>query len=470
MRSIASTFVLVLAPALAAAADNDWTTYRGNPQRTGNTDGVAGPTAPKVLWSFKSQEHFVASPLPLGDRVVFSSVGAFNVAAVRAFATDPVAQRVAWTKTAPYLKLPVVSTPAVADGKLIFGDGMHQTDGAVLHCVSAEKGRPFWQLAVPGSLVHLEGSPTVADSRVYLGGGDAGVFCVDLSRLTLDGKELTPPAIQKLLDAKWAELQAQYEKDKKEKPEFAVPPSEDQLPKPAPVKLWEQGKGRWHVDAPVAVADGLVMAASAFLDKEMVGDRALLALDAKTGTVKWRVPLKINPWGGPSVSGKTVVVCGSTVSMDPTRLKGVKGDVAAYDLATGQEKWRKEVPGGILACAALTPDLAVVTATDGKVRAFGLADGERRWIYDAKTAFFAPVALSKEVAYAADLKGAIHAINLADGTAKWTLDLGTDESVRSPGMIYGGPVLHGGRLFVATCNLDGAFAHQPTVVACIGDK
>ena len=104
------------------------------------------------------------------------------------------------------------------------------------------------------------------------------------------------------------------------------------------------------------------------------------------------------------------------------------------------------------------------------MRAYGLADGEPRWNYDAKTPFFAPVALGKDVVYAGDLKGAVHALNLADGTAKWTLDLGTDPAVKAPGMIYGGPVLHGGRLFVATCNLEGAFARQPTVVVCIGDK
>jgi glucose dehydrogenase len=348
---------------------------------------------------------------------------------------------------------------------------MHQTDGAILHCLRTEKGQAVWQLAVPGALVHLEGSPTVADGRVYLGGGDAGVLCVDLNRLSLDGKEMSAAEIQKVRDAKWAELQAVYEKEKKEKPEFAMPPTEDQLPRPSPVVLWEYGKGKLHVDAPVAVTDGLVLVASAFLDKEMVGDRALIALDAKTGALKWRTPLKINPWGGPSVTGKTVVVSGSTVSMDLSKLKGAKGDVAAYDLSTGQEKWRKEIAtGGILSCAALTADSAIVTATDGRVRAFNLADGERRWIYDAKTPFFAPVALDKDVAYAGDLKGTVHAINLADGAAKWKLDLGTEPSVMAPGMVYGGPVLHGGRLFVATCNLDGAYARQPTVVACLGDK
>jgi hypothetical protein len=37
-------------------------------------------------------------------------------------------------------------------------------------------------------------------------------------------------------------------------------------------------------------------------------------------------------------------------------------------------------------------------------------------------------------------------------------------------MVYGGPVLHNGKLYVATCNIEGVFARKPTVVACIGDK
>jgi hypothetical protein len=52
---------------------------------------------------------------------------------------------------------------------------------------------------------------------------------------------------------------------------------------------------------------------------------------------------------------------------------------------------------------------------------------------------------------------------------KWKLDLAADP-VKAPGMVYGGPVVHGGRLFVATCNLEGPFARQPTAVVCIGEK
>jgi outer membrane protein assembly factor BamB len=465
---LTSLFLACLAPLHAAEPA---TTYRGNSQRTACTDDKAGPTAPKVLWAFKAEDHFIASPLPVGDRLYLSGLGGLNVPTLFCFSTEPKTdKRVLWKKTAPVLTRASVSSPAVVGGKLIFGDGMHQDNGGYLHCLSAEKGDPVWQYPVPGDLVHLEGSPTVFDTRVYLGGGGAGVLCVDLNRLTLDGKEMDAAAMRKILDEKWAKLQAQYEEDKKKNPEFAIKPSLDMLPKPAPVRLWQTGQEKWHVDAPVALAGDRLLVASAFLDKEMVGDRALFSLDARTGKIEWRTPMKLNPWGGPSVSGKTVVVTGSTIGYDYKAIKGAKGFVAAYDLSDGKEKWHKDVPGGVVGCAALTQDLAIVTATDGKVRAFDLATGDRRWIHDSKTPYFAPPAVDGGVMYAGDLRGVIHAISLADGNVKWTLDLGSDPEVKAPGMVYGGPVVHGGRIYVATCNLDGPAARQPTTVVCIGEK
>jgi outer membrane protein assembly factor BamB len=464
--------VLCLAIAAPAYAAAHWTTYRGNAQRTGNTDGNAGPDAPKVLWAYKAKDHFIASPVPEGDRLFISGVGAFNVSTFYSLSTDPKpAKRELWTKTTPYLKLPTVSSPAVVKGKLIFGDGMHQTDDAILHCLSMDKGLPLWQLPVVGKLVHLEGSPTIVGSKVYIGGGAAGVLCVDLDRVSLGGKEQSLAAIQKILDKKWQELLAKYEEEKKKDPDLAVPPSVDQLPKPAPKRLWQTGQKKWHVDAPVTVAGQRVLVASAYLDKEKVGDRALICLDARTGKQQWRAPLKLNPWGGASVLEDTVVVGGSTIGYDTKVLTGAKGELVALNLKDGKVKWRKTVPGGIVSCVALAGDVAIATATDGKVRAFDLAKGLRRWIYDGgKTHFFAPPAVAGGVVYGGDLKGVIHAVNLADGQRKWTLDLGTSPEVKAPGMFYAGPVVQGGRLYAATCNLEGPNAQQETAVVCIGAK
>jgi len=456
-------------PVLSAA--EPWSTYRGNPERTGCTDGKPGPAAPKVLWVLRSQDHFIAAPVPAGDRLYVSGLGAFNVSTFLALAIDPKAkERIAWGKTTPYLKLPTVSSPALTEGKLVFGDGMHQTDGAVLHCLRAEKGLPLWQLPMPGKLVHLEGSPTIQDGRAYLGGGSAGVICVDMNRVSLDGKEMDLPSIQKILEKRWTELVAKHEADKKKDPDFAVPPNDDQLPKPAPVTIWQQGQLRWHVDAPVAVVGDRVLIASAFLDDERVGERALVCLDAKTGAEHWKAPLRLNPWGGASVQGNIVVICGSSIRYDPKLIKGAKGEIAAFDLQSGKERWRREVPGGIVSCAALSGGLAIVTATDGKVRAFNLTDGERRWMHDAKAPFFAPVTVAGGTVYVGDLRGVVRALSQTDGQLKWTLDLGAHPEVKAPGMIYGGPVIQGGRLFVATCNLEGPFVRQPCVAVCLGDK
>jgi outer membrane protein assembly factor BamB len=462
----------LLTSALASAQPVEpWATYRGNAQRTGNTDGIAGPQEPKVLWVLKSKDHYIASPVPAGDRLFVSGLGAFNVAHFACLSTTPDAkERMLWSKTAPYLKLPTVSSPALTKGgQLVFGDGMHQTDGATLHCMNIDSGLALWQYPVPGRLVHLEGSPTIVGNRVYLGGGAAGVFCVELDKAKLEGQELDLTALQKSLAQRWQELLAAYEKDKL-KNEFAVPPTDDQLPRAQPKQFWRRGEDKWHVDAPVAVVDGNVLVASAFLPNEKVGDRAVFCLDAKDGTQRWRVPLDVNPWGGPAVLGKTVIVGGSSIGYDTKAIKGAKGEIVALDLVDGTVKWRKAVKGGIVSTVALTNELAIATATDGKVRAFDLADGSQRWNFDAGTPFFAPPALAGEVAYVGDLKGVIHAIDIATGTERWKLHLATHPQVQTPGMVYGGPIVHKGRLYVATCNLEGANAQQPTVVVCIADK
>jgi outer membrane protein assembly factor BamB len=459
--------LLVAIPSFAA---DPWSTYRGNPQRTGNTDGKAGPLAPAVLWVYKSHDHFIASPTPSGDTVVFSGLGALNKPSMIGLPMNPkkLVEPV-WSRS-NLLKLPTVSSPAVVDGKLIFGDGMHQTDGAVLYCVPADGGLPLWRLSVPGTLVHLEGSPTVLNKRIYIGGGAAGVLCVEMDKAKIEGKEYDLPTIAKMQAEKWKELEAKYLVDKKKDPDFALPPSEDNLHKATPNVLWQKGEKRWHVDAPVNVIGDKVLVASAFLDKEKEGDRAVNCLNAATGDEIWRAPLGVNPWGGASVEGDTVIVTGSTIAYDPKLLKGAKGEIVALDLVKGTQKWKKELPGGVLGCAALTKDLAIFTCSDGKVRAFALKDGERRMLYDAKTAIFAPPAVVGDTVYAADLKGVVHAIDLKTGNAKWTLDLGAEAQAKAPGMVYGGITVHDGRLYLATCNHEGAFAGRGTVAVCIGSK
>jgi hypothetical protein len=457
-----------------------WSTHRGNLQRTG-ADGP-GPKEPKVLWVHRSEDRFTAPLVPGANDLYASSFGPSNTPALHALALDPAGDRqLRWSKGVPLLKLPIAGAPALARPHpdvpvLVFGDGSHTDDGASLRCVRAADGFPLWQLPVPGKLVHFEGTPTYADvsghpgayKRLYVGGGSAGVLCVEPGRVRLDGQEHDIQYIQGVLERRWQELLARYEAEKKKDPQAARPPDESMLPRPAPRRAWQQGEDRWHVDAPVALAEDCVLAASSSLD-DGAGERALVCVNAGDGAVRWKTPLGLNPWAGPTVGPFALVGC-SSIHPDPRAVPGARGEVVAVELDTGKVRWRGEVPGGVLASVAVKAGLAIFTATDGRVRAWDAFTGEERWSYDAGAPFFAGPAVTAVAVYAADLKGVVHALSLADGKKQWVLDLAADPATRAGGMVYGSPVVHGGRLYLATGSPGEGAAPTRNVVVCIGDR
>jgi outer membrane protein assembly factor BamB len=458
-----------------------WSTHRGNPQRTG-ADDVPGPTKPNVLWVYPSKDHFIAPLVPGEKHLYASSLGSFNTAELHAFALDPDGDKQGqWSKGAPLLSRPIAGAPALLKGHpqmqvLVFGDGFHTDEGASLRCVRAADGLPLWQLTIPGELVHFEGTPTFtsgghsdAHNRLYVGGGNAGVLCLAPGVVLFEGREYDLMHWQGVLAQRWKELLAKYEVDVKKDPMFTVRPDESMLPQPPPKRFWQQGDGKWHVDPPVAVVEDRVLAASAYLDDEKTGERALVCLKARDGEIVWKAPLKLNPWAGPTVGPYVLVGC-SSIRLDPKGVDQAMGEVVAVELDTGKVRWRRDVPGGVLSAIAVRAGLAIFTATDGKVRAWDAFTGAERWSYDATAPFFAGPAVARNTVYAADLKGIVHALNITDGKREWGLDLGADPATKAPGMVYGSPILHRGRLYLATCNLGDGAGRTANVVVCIGDK
>jgi outer membrane protein assembly factor BamB len=447
-----------------------WSTHRGNAQRTG-ADDMPGPTKSRVLWAHSSNDHFIAPLVPGVTELYASSLGGFNTPGFHAFALDPAGEKqLRWEKGVPLLKQPIAAAPAIVHGHremLVFGDGFHTDEGASLRCIRAADGFLLWQLPLAGNLVHFEGTPTFASKRLYAGGGNAGVLSLDPARVTFEGKEQDLSLVQAELEKQWKDLLAKYELDKKKDPSFALPPDESMLPKSIPKLLWQKGQDKWHVDAPVAVVEDRVLAASAYLDDDKTGERALICLKADDGSILWKTPLKLNPWAGPTVGPYILLGC-SSIRMEPKTIPGATGEVVAIELDTGKIKWQKGVPGGVLSAVAVREGFAIFTATDGKVRAWDAFTGEERWSYDAGAPFFAGAAVTSKTVYAADLKGVVHALNLADGKRLWTLELSTNPT-SVEGQVYGSPTVHGGRLYVATCDLAGS-GRGRTGVVCIGER
>ncbi len=103
------------------------------------------------------------------------------------------------------------------------------------------------------------------------------------------------------------------------------------------------------------------------------------------------------------------------------------------------------------------------------MRAVDLKSGNPKWGTKCGAAFFAGPAVAGDAIYVADIDGVIFSLGLADGKSRWKLDLGADAAVKAPGMVYGSPIVHGGKLYLGTANLEGKWAGGDTVVVCIGE-
>ncbi|MCL2648305.1 MAG: PQQ-like beta-propeller repeat protein [Phycisphaerales bacterium] len=482
---------------MASPVSADWLMGRGNPSRTG-TDELRAPTiqTPKVRWAFKAKEHFLGAPALDGNMLFLTALGEFNTGQIHAVAIDDVNPTdgstakirpgvPVWNKSAPFIKLPVASSPAIYGGTVIIGDGMHQTDGAVLYCFDELTGRALWRYDMEGKLLHMEGAPVVdptypGGTAVLIGAGDGGVLAIAANRATLEGKEVDMAELRKVMDRNWAELMKQYDTAKRKDPDFAVPPTDDALPHATPIKLWQKGEKQWHVDAPLLLTQNKIIVCSAYLDDEKLGRRAVFCLDRKSGETLWEREVEMNPWGGASVDGDMVIIAGSTIRQDQNLVDKARGMVGGIDILTGRLNWVRRYNGGVLAAPAIVDGMAIFAATDGTVRAVSTLRGADIWSYtattpEAKQPFFAGVAVAgntnnRGVVYAADLGGVLHAISVTDGRGLWTFDVGRDPLMQAPGMIFSAPVVKGQEIFLATCNVQDKYADQPCAVVSICDK
>jgi hypothetical protein len=164
-------------------------------------------------------EHFIASPATDGQAVFVSGLGLCNSATFQALhPQSAAASRQRWLKGPPYLKLPLASSPAIAGGLWSLATACTKRTAECCMPLRADTGLPVWQYPVPGTLIHLEGGPAIVDGKVFIGGGNAGVICVDSNRLELDGKPVDRAAVEADLEKRWQELLAKYEQERRSIP------------------------------------------------------------------------------------------------------------------------------------------------------------------------------------------------------------------------------------------------------------
>jgi len=150
----------------------------------------------------------------------------------------------------------------------------------------------------------------------------------------------------------------------------------------------------------------------------VVGDSVYAA--AKDGAVArfdggrqvWRIAAGQPISGGIGSDGKLVVV-GTP-----------KGEVLAFDAATGRETWKARVSSEVLAAPAVADGLAIVRSGDSRIFGFDAVDGKRRWVYQRSTPTLSlrsnvGVLLAGKVTLAGFPGGKLLAIANNNGAAVW---------------------------------------------------
>jgi len=150
----------------------------------------------------------------------------------------------------------------------------------------------------------------------------------------------------------------------------------------------------------------------------VVGDSVYAA--AKDGAVArfdggrqvWRIAAGQPISGGVGSDGKLVVV-GTP-----------KGEVLAFDAATGRETWKARVSSEVLAAPAVADGLAIVRSGDSRIFGFDAVDGKRRWVYQRSTPSLSlrsnvGVLLAGKVTLAGFPGGKLLAIANNNGAAVW---------------------------------------------------
>jgi len=365
--------------------------FRGGPAHTGVYQG-GGPTLLGLAWRAATDGDVISSPavangtvyvgsgdgqlyalqLATGDRkwrydagsAVGSSpaVGGGLVYATARdgsiFAVDASTGTRRWRLTTrPDLPLPwghesgdyFLSSPAYVDGTIVVGAG----DGGV-YALDAATGKQRWRAQTEG---RVRASPAVANGRVYAASFDGRVYCFDL----------TTGALRWRYDTEGVGLRS-----------------------------GSYGFDRRSIQSSPAVADGVVYVGAR--------DGFLYAIDADSGTLRWRVDHKVS-WviTSPAVS-EHVVFAGSSdahfaqaldssgterwrfgadvpVWSSPAVANGIvyfgdaAGRIHAVDRDTGKERWMFRTGAQVYSSPVIAGDLVIVGSTDGGVYALRTGTG-----------------------------------------------------------------------------------------------
>lgn len=382
-------FILSLLGLRSAAGGEvaDWPGFGGNAERTGNLDGQAGPEKANERWRFVDPESQAmsidASPAVCGGHVFigggrsspFGNTG-------KMYCLDLKGNLIWEFKTAKW----IFSSPAVSDGRVYFGEGLHTDAPCKMYCLNAETGKELWSFT---SRSHVESSPQIVEGKLYFGAGDDGVFCLDAKT----GKQ-----------------------------------------------FWNFPNA--HVDLAPAIVNGRLYAGTGY------GKLGTFCLEASSGKLVWFSPTNVSVWGSPVVRGESVYFGAGNGNFRESAAEHI-GGVISFDIQSGKRNWTTKIPDAVMTSMVLGKERLYCGSRDGNVYAIGFAKGEILWKAATGGPVLATPALCGERLFVLGGDPNVRMLDASSGKELWRYDL-VKTTGSNQGDLDSSPAVSGGCVIFGT--------------------
>ncbi|MGW5360882.1 outer membrane protein assembly factor BamB family protein [Actinopolymorpha pittospori] len=387
-KSSSATFEVVASNEFPSpAAGTAWSMFHGGPARGGRTPDTVAPPL-RLAWSYRSEGTILnASPAIAGDTVYVGIRDENDVKACGLVALDIATGEERWRVPSDSL---VEASPAVVDGRVVT-----TSVNGTIQTLDAATGEVVWEHRLdegkPLLYPKVYSSPTVSDGVVVnlheITGGTPLVQARDLAT----GKEL------------WSYTATFVSVGTSNKPAaigdgrvyfnpgttfIALTPRALDLA--TGKQVWTgspatTGEAVLAGQGPVVYSDGILLVN--YVDKLSQGPNAILAFDTTSNSTPneiWRfvgpqkVLVEANLHGtAPAVAGK-VAYAGLP-----------SGFVVALDLATGAEKWRRDLGAAVLSSPAVSGETLYVGTNGGKLYGLDTKTGEVVWQFAVSSSWVA---------------------------------------------------------------------------------
>jgi YidC/Oxa1 family membrane protein insertase len=342
----------------ASIADGNWPTFHGNIDRTGTTDSMNSQITltPELNWKFHDslileRRPFACSPAIAGVRVL---IGSDNY---KLYCVDIETGQLQWEFEAAY---PIFSSPAVWNGRVYIGEGLHYDADTSFYCLNLQDGSVIWTFQT-GS--HTESSPTVDDGKVYFGAGDDGIYCLN----AVTGEE-----------------------------QWRFPDA--------------------HVDGgPLAVGDHVYFG-SGYIYK------GVICVSAADGQLVWKRSFGAPVWGAPSFSDGRLYVGIGNGNFNESAPEPF-GEVRCLNPADGKDVWRFiDVKDSILTSIAISENRVIFGSRDGACYVLDAQTGELAWRTEIGAPILSSPAVADGHVFFGSDDGKFYCLSLEDGRELWSFD------------------------------------------------